>query len=90
MSTTIIFTPSTCAVVLVLAMADQQPTGVEEGDIPLTASYPPPPSTGQDAPDGGAQQEKTAHSDSDSDLFLSTELSKPPSGENGTVDFNCF
>ena len=67
-------------------MADQQPTGVEEGDIPLTASHPSPsshpspPSTGQDAPNGGVQQEKTAQSDSDSDLFLSTELSL--SGKN--------
>ena len=78
-----------------MAMADQQPTMVEERDNSLTASHPPPPSTGQDAPDGGTQQEETAHSDffhsvSDSDLFLSTELSKPLSGENGTVDFNCF
>ena len=43
-----------------------------------------------DMRDDGAQQEETDHSDSDlfhsdseSDLFLSTELSKPQSGENG-------
>ena len=66
-------------------MAEQQPIGVDEG-----ASRVRPPSTGQDAPNGGAQQEETVHSDSDffhsdseSDLFLSTELTKPPSGENG-------
>ena len=36
-----------------------------------------------DMRDGGAQQEETDHSDSESDLFLSIELSKPQSGENG-------
>ena len=47
-------------------MADQQPTVVKEGGNPLMPSHSPPPSAGQDAPDG-VQQEKTAHSDSDSD-----------------------
>ena len=34
-----------------------------------------------DMRDGGAQQEETAYSESD--LFLSIELSKPQFGENG-------
>ena len=54
-------------------MADKQ---VEKGDN----SHPPPPSTGQDAPDGGVQQE-TAYSESD--FFFSAEFSKHQSGENG-------
>ena len=55
-------------------MADKQ---VEKGEN----SHPPPPSTGQDAPDGGVQQEETAYSESD--FFFSTEFRKHQSGENG-------
>ena len=62
-------------------MADQQPTGMEEGDNSLTASHLSP--TSSDALNGGAQQEETAYSDSDSEIFLITELSKPPSVLNG-------
>ena len=62
-------------------MADKQ---VEKGEN----SHPPPPSTGQDALDGGVQQE-TAYSESDFffnsqfSFFFSTEFSKHQSGENG-------
>ena len=55
-------------------MADKQ---VEKGDD----SHPPTPSTGQDAPGGGVQQEETAYSESD--FFFSAEFSKHQSGENG-------
>ena len=52
-------------------MADQQPTVVKNGDDPW-----------QYVSDGCAQQEETAHSDSDSDslsdVILSTELSTSP------------
>ena len=48
-------------------MADQQPTVVEEGDIP------PQPSA-----DGGAQREEAASSDSESNTFYSKVLSTPP------------
>jgi len=53
-------------------MADKQ---VEKRDN----SHPPPPSSWQDAPDGGVQQEETAYSESD--FFLSAEFSKSQSGE---------
>ena len=41
-------------------MADKQPTGVEEGDNSDMIFHP---STGQDAPNGGAKQEDTVYSE---------------------------
>ena len=73
--------------VVVLAMADQQPTVVKEEGDPLTTSHPPLPSAEQYAPLDDTELDEDSYiiiGDTNIDAYpCTTHLSTPCSVENG-------